>query len=637
MDSKRTVIFVYALHHVENIVSKCGADNCIIVAMSSQSQTFLQKRGLRFKTPDNYILKNEYKDFDENAWRFCDIIGNAPLGDKTLDKALVYRNLHLWNIIHFELYYYFLKDIITNLQIVLKIIDTEKPDNVFVFDNNERSGSAVISACNAKHIPSELIAIRTLERLKDKVKILTTMNSHRIHSMPRLLGMAFRIREVERRFQARLFENRNQITKRDCPVNRILMFAHAQNHIYALEPVYNELKNNPDNEIFTIRLDSIVDDSTKKELEKAGMPFRTFEGYYTKRITHETKKFEHELSIFWNTLKNDADFKDFLKYHDVAMWDMLEEALQYFFSTRKRLVEIVKYVETLNEIFAVEQPDLAIATNLIVPFGITVVETANQLNIPTLYVQHGVTSEHLAHSVMCATKMAASGQFNKNVIVIHGINPEEIIITGQPKYDFLAGKNFETSYNNICRDLDIDQTKKIIVYTSQPLKKEENDILLSCILDSLSKFPDMQLVIKLHPDEIGISKDVSKSYDLSKVRITKDIDLYELLSACEIMLTAFSTTALEAMMLDKPVITINLTGEPDKMPYAESGAAIGVYRKEDLSPAIKNIFEDEQVKEDLALNRKRFVHEHGYATDGQAAKRVVKLIEKMISEGRNSD
>ena len=637
MDSKKTVIFVYALHHFETIASKYGVGDCIIVAMSPQSQTLLHKYGLKFKTPDNYVSKNEYKDIDDNAWKFSDIIGNASLGDKTLDETLVYKNLYLWNIIHFELYYYFLKDIITNLQIVFKILDREKPDNVLVFDNNERSGDAVISVCNAKHISAELIAIRSLERFKDKVKILTAMNSHRIHSMPKLLGMVFRIREIERRFHARLFEKHIQIDKRDKSINRILMFAHAQNHIYALEPVYNELKTNPDNEILTIRLDSIVDDSTKKELEKAGMPYRTFEGYYTKRIVHDTKKFEHKLSVLWNTLRNDADFKDSLKYRDVAVWGLIEEAFQYFFSTRKRFVEIVKYIETLNEIFAVEQPDLIIATNLIVPFGRTVVDTANQLDIPSLYIQHGITSEHLAHSVMCATKMAASGQFNKNVIVNHGIDPNKIIITGQPKYDFFAEKNFETSYSNICRKLDLDPAKKIIAYTSQPLKKEENNTLLSCILDSLSEFPDLQLVIKLHPDEIGISKDVSKSYDMNKIRITKDIDLYELLSACEIMMTAFSTTALEAMMLDKPVITINLTGEPDKMPYAESGAAIGVYKKEDLSPAIKNIFKDEQVKRDLALNRKRFVHEHAYKVDGQASYRVVKLIEKMISEGGNSE
>jgi CDP-glycerol glycerophosphotransferase (TagB/SpsB family) len=45
------------------------------------------------------------------------------------------------------------------------------------------------------------------------------------------------------------------------------------------------------------------------------------------------------------------------------------------------------------------------------------------------------------------------------------------------------------------------------------------------------------------------------------------------------MITAYSTTAIEAMILKKPVVIVNLSGEKDQMPYVRSGASVGVYKK----------------------------------------------------------
>jgi CDP-glycerol glycerophosphotransferase (TagB/SpsB family) len=100
-------------------------------------------------------------------------------------------------------------------------------------------------------------------------------------------------------------------------------------------------------------------------------------------------------------------------------------------------------------------------------------------------------------------------------------------------------------------------------------------------------------------------------------------------------MTVHSTVALEAMLLNKPVITINLTGTPDYMPYAESGAALGVYREEDLVPAIRKALRDPQVIEEMAQSREKFISEYAYKPDGQAAKRIAELITRLIAESES--
>ena len=96
------------------------------------------------------------------------------------------------------------------------------------------------------------------------------------------------------------------------------------------------------------------------------------------------------------------------------------------------------------------------------------------------------------------------------------------------------------------------------------------------------------------------------------------------------MLTINSTAAIEAIILDKPVIVVNLTGEVDIMPYAQSGAALGVYKEEELVSAINDALNDKNTIRQLKEARKMFESEHAYKVDGKSTERVVELIERII-------
>jgi hypothetical protein len=85
------------------------------------------------------------------------------------------------------------------------------------------------------------------------------------------------------------------------------------------------------------------------------------------------------------------------------------------------------------------------------------------------------------------------------------------------------------------------------------------------------------------------------------------------------------------MILDKSVITINFTGLKDPIPFAESGAALGVYREKDLTATIKQGLYDDSLKERLRRDRDKFVYEQTYLKDGKATERIANLIEQMVA------
>ena len=69
-------------------------------------------------------------------------------------------------------------------------------------------------------------------------------------------------------------------------------------------------------------------------------------------------------------------------------------------------------------------------------------------------------------------------------------------------------------------------------------------------------------------------------------------------------------------------------------PYVKLGASIGVFKAEDLLPAIMDILENKNKRNELAINKKKFLDEFGYKNDGKATQRVIDLIREMIKNNK---
>ncbi|MEE9181258.1 MAG: hypothetical protein V3U33_01635, partial [candidate division NC10 bacterium] len=70
-----------------------------------------------------------------------------------------------------------------------------------------------------------------------------------------------------------------------------------------------------------------------------------------------------------------------------------------------------------------------------------------------------------------------------------------------------------------------------------------------------------------------------------------------------------------------------LSGEPDLVDYVREGVAEGVYRPQDLRPAIERLLSDST---HLSTRRGQYVAKYLFKADGKATERVVELIDQMI-------
>jgi CDP-glycerol glycerophosphotransferase (TagB/SpsB family) len=210
---------------------------------------------------------------------------------------------------------------------------------------------------------------------------------------------------------------------------------------------------------------------------------------------------------------------------------------------------------------------------------------------------------------------------------------EEIMVTGQPRYDILYQADKIYDKNKICKQLKLDQNKKLILWTTQThgFPIDENEKNISAVFNAVKSLKNVQLVIKLHPAEDQKASLYKKDKSFEPVIIGRKADTLALIFTCDLLIARHSTTAMEAVALAKPVIVLNLSGEPDVVDYVEQGVALGVYKEEDLKPAIEKLLKDDS---ELAKNRRGYIEKYLYRIDGKATERVVNLIMQMIEESR---
>ena len=396
---------------------------------------------------------------------------------------------------------------------------------------------------------------------------------------------------------------------------------------------------------------------TEKSILEKGL-WRASEAYLTfdiiKKVFKTSKKYKEE----WNNLKNNEQFIESLNmdYDGFNLSGLLGAYFEKVF--KYGTFSAVLDIELMKRAIEVEKPDLVLITCGYCQLGRAAVIAGKLKGVPTLEIQHGVI--HPYHSgyiyakdeippegnvklsyCLIPDKTAVYGNYQKDLLTKVSTYPaNSVVVTGQPRYDILCHIDKIYSKEKFLSKYNINPAHKVILWTTQchGLNDEENAKNFKAVFRTMQNLKDVTLVIKQHPNEgkryTKMIKDYLNKYGIDVVIPPASSDTYEQLFACDLMITRHSTTAMEAMALNKPVIILNLSGEPDSVEYVKEGVALGVYKGEDLKATIEKLLKDDS---ELAKSRKKYIENYLYKIDGKATERVVKLIEGMINESRKNE
>lgn len=227
-----------------------------------------------------------------------------------------------------------------------------------------------------------------------------------------------------------------------------------------------------------------------------------------------------------------------------------------------------------------------------------------------------------------------------------GLPVERIIVTGQPAFDSLAECRWQFSPERrsaLRQSLDLPDGGLLVMFASQPLCRlhdtsdaqirypgfDEESVLaeLICSLEAISRQYGtfITLLIRPHPRETVAEYQHYASERIS-IRVSMEGESREYAMASDLVVGMNSVLLVEACYLGCLVVSLQPGLEKaDALPTNAWGVSRGVYRLEEVRPAIETMLLDEKERSS-ALSRV-----HSMELDAGAAQRVVGRINSIFA------
>jgi hypothetical protein len=305
------------------------------------------------------------------------------------------------------------------------------------------------------------------------------------------------------------------------------------------------------------------------------------------------------------------------------------------FAQQVALPSIVYMLEVVRRIIRVERPHLLITVDETGLLGKSVALQGRRRGVPTLNVQHGIRVDSPWLEDQLFDRLAVFGERDRELFIRRGASPMRVVATGMPRYDRLALRQDLKSRAEVAADLELDPERPIVVFASQaPIGRITSYLKAQthlAVADAALALPEVQFVVKLHHvAQDHVPDEVQSHPGAARMVTVRHYDLYDLLNACDVMITIYSTVGLEAAILDKPILIINLSQLPDFIPYTEEGVAVTASCPEQVSVYIRRLLNDQALRQRLAAARDVFLRRYVYRADGRSADRLAQLMEQMI-------
>jgi len=263
---------------------------------------------------------------------------------------------------------------------------------------------------------------------------------------------------------------------------------------------------------------------------------------------------------------------------------------------------------------------------------------AREKGIPSLLVQQGLTARKYPEwKFFSHTAVAAMGSRSRDDMIAQDVPPEKIILTGHPGFDQLALPEPDLCAR-VRADLGLSEGQKMVLFASQPYyvgvfnTPGIRQTMIKAIIQACGSLKDIKLVVKPHPGDNIRELKILTGKAPQVVMVDQTMDISPLIKTCDVLVTFFSTVALQALYAGKPVINVDFPGSGGQSLYSESGATWIAHSTDDIATHIRKLIGEARDKEIAGREavRQRFLYDMAYLPDGQATERVVNVALNML-------
>jgi len=343
----------------------------------------------------------------------------------------------------------------------------------------------------------------------------------------------------------------------------------------------------------------------EKELGSQGIPFSPIESFIDEATAGNTATAWSALQNAWALLKRDKEFTGNFELSGRSFWNEAEPAFDYFFETRKRARETLEFYAAFENALKKTGCRKVIVFDDATANGKACVQAARNAGGRSFVMQHGVLTTPEISAGSSADEFMVFGEADKRFLLKAGV--KNVVVVGNPKYDRL-------------KELTQEQCKKklglqgrVLLHTTQPLGAGYESARRAIV--EAGKRLGATVVFKLHPLDNPADYEEFKK---AGAKILQQVDVFEAITASDVLITINSSTAVDAVAAGKPVIITNFGNWEEFWPGGK--ILLRARNPGELYELLAGMPKQNDSE------RRKFVREYAYKLDGKSAERVAKRV-----------
>jgi hypothetical protein len=358
--------------------------------------------------------------------------------------------------------------------------------------------------------------------------------------------------------------------------------------------------------------------------------------YFSRAVARETRRGTALAWRIWSALSERPAVRETFSHRGVAFADLSEADLAA--TLLLQLPWAIRSYEEMAAVLAAVRPSVVCLYAESSGWGRAALAASRAAHVPAVAVQHGIVYAnyysyvHDLDEAACPRpdRTAVFGEEARRLLVEMGHYPaHELVMTGSPKLDQLQESARTWDAEATRAELGVPAGDPLVVVASRfrGIRSTHQSIgsALPALLQALEAL-GVRTVIKPHPAEGAEEYErVRRETGVTRVRIVPaGADLLRLLHAADALVTVESLAAVEALVLERPVVVLNAPTNLRAM--VEAGVALGVPVGADPTDALRRALFDPGTREALRAARARYRSEIAFGADGAATARILDLV-----------
>lgn len=353
-----------------------------------------------------------------------------------------------------------------------------------------------------------------------------------------------------------------------------------------------------------------------------------------------------EIRRLWRRLRKSPGLRQAFSHRGVGFADLAEEA--FAGTMLLQLPWAVRSFEEVSATLAAARPAVLCLYAESSGWGRAALAACRAAGVPTVAMQHGILYPgyysylHAEDEGDCPRpdRTAVFGEAARRFLVEEGrYAPGSLVVTGSPRFDALVEASSRWDRQALRARHGVGEDERLLVVASRfrPITETHEAIgaEFPALVRAVEALPGVRCLVKPHPAEPAspYAQEVRRQASARVAVLPGSASLLELLHAADALVTVESLSAVEALVLGRPVVVLSMPSHLRAL--VDAGAALGVVAGGDPAPALRSVLFDEETRRRLEAARQAYVSDVAQGVDGGATARILDLVHASARRGEN--